>query len=147
MLGMSILNVYVYIFNFWIYLLSHAGSLLLRKSFSSCNKWASHCGGFSCCGPWALGAWTSAVVAGGPRVQISSCDSGVYLPCGMWNPPRPGLKPTSPVLAYEFLTIEPPGKSHGYIFKFRQVILFHTPNVGHYSEQCLYIFHLFILEL
>ena len=24
---------------------------------------ASHCGGFSCCGAWALGAWASVVVA------------------------------------------------------------------------------------
>ena len=59
-----------------IYLFRHAGSLLLWKSLSSCNEWASHCGAFSCCGPWALGAWASVAVAGGPRVQVSSCGSG-----------------------------------------------------------------------
>ena len=37
-----------------------------RGLFSSCGNWgatlrcgarASHCGGFSCCGAWALGTW------------------------------------------------------------------------------------------
>ena len=30
---------------------------------------ASHCGGFSCCRAWALGAWASVIVAHG----LSSC--------------------------------------------------------------------------
>ena len=34
-----------------------------------CGAWASHCGGFSCCGAWALGAQASVVVAHG----LSSC--------------------------------------------------------------------------
>ena len=33
------------------------------------------------------------------------------LPCGMWNLPRPGIKPMSPLLEGEFLTSGPPGKS------------------------------------
>ena len=35
------------------------------------------------------------------------------LPPGMWNLPRPGIKPVSPVLANGFLTLTsgPPGKS------------------------------------
>ena len=35
------------------------------------------------------------------------------LPGGMWNLPRPGIKPVSPALANGFLTLttEPPGKS------------------------------------
>ena len=28
---------------------------------SSCSVWASHCGGSSCCRPWALGAWALVV--------------------------------------------------------------------------------------
>ena len=46
-------------------------------AFSSWDEWvhcgaqASHCGGFSCCGAWALGAWASVVVARG----LSSCGS------------------------------------------------------------------------
>ena len=31
---------------------------------------------------------------------------------GMWDLPRPGLKPVSPALAGRFLTTPPPGKSH-----------------------------------
>ena len=34
-----------------------------------CGEWAPHCGGFSCCGAGALGAWASVVVACG----LSSC--------------------------------------------------------------------------
>ena len=33
------------------------------------------------------------------------------LPRGMWNCPRPGIRPMSPALAGNFLTTEPPGKS------------------------------------
>ena len=36
-----------------------------------CGAWASHCGGFSCCGAQALGAWATVVVARG----LSSCSS------------------------------------------------------------------------
>ena len=36
-----------------------------------CGAQASHCGGFSCCGAWALGAQASVVVARG----LSSCGS------------------------------------------------------------------------
>ena len=32
------------------------------ESYSSFGVQVSHCGGFSCCGAWALGAWASAVV-------------------------------------------------------------------------------------
>ena len=30
-----------------------------------CWVWVSHCGGFSCCGAWALGTWASVVVPHG----------------------------------------------------------------------------------
>ena len=36
-----------------------------------CGVWASHCGGFSCCGAQALGARASVVAARG----LSSCGS------------------------------------------------------------------------
>ena len=36
-----------------------------------CGAWASHCGGFFCCGARALGAQASVVVAHG----LSSCGS------------------------------------------------------------------------
>ena len=61
---------------------------------------ASHCSSL-CCLAQALGAWAS--VVGTPWV---------WLPLGMWDPPRPGIKPMSPALAGGFLTTGPPGKSH-----------------------------------
>ena len=41
------------------------------RSTLHCGAWASHCGGFSCCGARALGAQASVVVAPG----FSSCGS------------------------------------------------------------------------
>ena len=69
-------------------------------------KGASHCGGFSRCGAWALDAWASVVVA--LERRLSSC--GLVLR-SMWDLPRPGLEPVSPALAGGFLTTVPPGKS------------------------------------
>ena len=57
-----------------IFLGGCVGSLLLRAGFLQlrwaratlrCCVQASHCGGFSCCGAWALGAWASVVVVHG----------------------------------------------------------------------------------
>ena len=75
---------YLFIFlnsNLFIYLfIGCVGSSLLRTGFLQlqraettlhCGVWASHCGGFSCCGARALGAWASVVVAHG----LSSCGS------------------------------------------------------------------------
>ena len=45
-----------------------------------CGAWASHCGGFSCCGAWALGAQASVVVA--HRLSCSiAC--GIFLEQGL----------------------------------------------------------------
>ena len=71
-----------------------------------CGAWASHCGGFSCCGAWALGARASVVVACGLsscgsqalECRLSSCGAWTYLLRGMWDLPGPGLKPMSPTL-------------------------------------------------
>ena len=47
--------------------LLHVGFLQLRRAGATlhCGAWASHCGGFSCCGARALGARASVVVARG----------------------------------------------------------------------------------
>ena len=42
--------------------------------------------------------------------RLSSCGSRAQLLCGMWDLPRPGLKPVSPALAGRFSTTAPPGK-------------------------------------
>ena len=73
--------IYLFIFNLFIYfffgcigsLLLRAGFLWLRRAVATlhCGVRASHCGGFSCCGAWALGARASVVAARG----LSSCGS------------------------------------------------------------------------
>ena len=73
---------YKFVYLFFIYLfLAALGLHCCTWAFSSCSEWggvtlccgaqASHCGGFSCCGAWALGMRTSVVVACG----VSSCSS------------------------------------------------------------------------
>ena len=42
--------------------------------------------------------------------RLSGCGSRAQLPCGMWDLPRPGLEPVSPVLAGRFSNTAPPGK-------------------------------------
>ena len=42
--------------------------------------------------------------------RLSSCGSRVQPLRGMWDPPRPGLEPTSPALAGRLPTTVPPGK-------------------------------------
>ena len=45
--------------------------------------------------------------------RLSSCVALAYLPCSMWDLPRPGIEPMSPALADGFFTTGPPGKSEG----------------------------------
>ena len=52
------------------------------------------------------GVQASVVVARG----LGNCDALAQLLHGMWNLPRPGLKPVSPALAGRFFTTEPPRK-------------------------------------
>ena len=96
----SFLKVFIYLF---IYLfLAALGLCCCMRAFSSCRllfvvvhgllivvatlrcgAWASHCGGFSCCGARALGAGASVVVAHGLcscgswalEHRLSSCDA------------------------------------------------------------------------
>ena len=48
---------------------------------------------------------------GALEFRLSSCGIWDQLPHGMWDPPGPGIKRTSPALAGRFLTTGPPGKS------------------------------------
>ena len=81
-----------------------------------CVAQASYCGGFSCCGAWALGARASVVAARG----LSSCGSRASLLRRVWDLPGPGLKPVSPALAGRFLTTTPPGKSSSSVLFLRR---------------------------
>ena len=83
------------------------GLCCCTQSFSSCTTRASHCGGFSCYGAWALvfaayrlnncGSWV-------PERRLSSCGIWALLLCGFWDLPRPGMEPMSPASAGKFLT-------------------------------------------
>ena len=43
--------------------------------------------------------------------RLSSCGIQAYLLHSMWNLPRPGIEPMSPVLADRLLSTAPPGES------------------------------------
>ena len=86
---------------------------------SSCDGWASHCGGFSCCRGWTLGHLALEVAAHGVSNFSSQALSTVSVvvaqglscstACG-WDHPRSGTELMSPALASELFTTEPPGK-------------------------------------
>ena len=58
--------------HFYLFLfLAALGLCCCAQAILRCGSWASHCGGFSCCRAWALGAQASVVVALG----LSSCGS------------------------------------------------------------------------
>ena len=78
------------------------GLRFCARAFSSCGKWgplfiAVH-------GPLTIAA---SLVA---EHRLSNCGSRVQLLRGMWDLPRPGLKPVSPALAGGFSTTAPPVK-------------------------------------
>ena len=52
--------------------------------------------------------------------RLSSCGSRAQLLRGMWDLPRPGLKPVSPALAGRFSTTAPPGKPVFYFLRERE---------------------------
>ena len=77
------------------------------RAFSSCGKWGPLF--IAVCGPLI----TAASLVAEHRLQmhrLSNCGSWAQLLRGMWDLPRPGLKPVSPALAGRFSTTVPPGK-------------------------------------
>ena len=97
----------------------------MRGATLRCGAGASHCHGFSCCGARALDAWASIDVACGLSSRgsralerrLSSCGTRTHLLHGTWDPPGPGLEPTSPALAGGLPTTAPPGKPQNTFFK------------------------------
>ena len=67
------INLFILFIYFWLlwFFVAVRGFLYLRRAGVTlqCGVWASHRGGFSCCGARALGTWASVVVAHG----LSSC--------------------------------------------------------------------------
>ena len=102
------INLFIYLF------LAVLGLRFCARAFSSCGKWgplfiAVH-------GPFTVAA--SFVAAHRLQMRrLSSCGSRAQWLRGMWDPPRPGLKPVSPALAGRFSTTAPPGKPLLFFFK------------------------------
>ena len=98
-----LINLFIYFGLHWVFIAAWKLSLVAESGGYSSLR----CVGFSCWETQALGTQATVVVVHG----LSSCGTGAWLLCGMWDLPRPGLKPVSPALAGEFLTTVPPGKS------------------------------------
>lgn len=95
---------------------------------------ASHCSGFSGCGPRDLSARASGAVArrlscSGPQTQLLQ---------GMWDIPQPGIKPGSPALAGGFPTTGLPGSPFGLIFKDTSQGYLLEIRVLRFSEGCFH---------
>ena len=56
--------------------------------------------------------------------RLSNCGSRAHLLRGMWDPPRPGLKPVCPAPAGRLSPTAPPGKPPLFLFKLFFVYLF-----------------------
>ena len=58
-------------------------------------------------------------------LRLSNCGSRAQLLRGMWDLPRPGLEPVSPVLAGRFSTTAPPGKpSNDFLFRNTDLVVY-----------------------
>ena len=101
-------RLFFFFFLIFIYLFTAVlGLCFCVRAFSSCGKQ----------GPLLIAVrgplTTAASLVAEHRLQmrrLSSCGSRAQSLRGMWDPPRPGLKPVSPALAGRFSTTAPPGK-------------------------------------
>ena len=83
------------------------GLRFCAMAFSSCGKWGPLF--ITVRGPLTIAASFVAEHRLQTR-RLSSCGSRAQLLRGMWDPPRPRLKPASPALEGRFSTTAPPGK-------------------------------------
>ena len=91
------------------------GLRFCARAFSSCGKWGPLF--IAVRGPLSI----AASLVAEHRLQtrrLSSCGARALLLCGMWDLPRPGLKPVSPALAGRFSTTAPPGKPSTFFCKY-----------------------------
>ena len=93
------------------------GLRFCARAFSSCGKWGPLF--IAVRGPLTI----AASLVAEHRLQmrrLSNCGSRAQPLRGMWDLPRPGLKPVSPALASRFSTTAPPGKP--YVLDFYHVV-------------------------
>ena len=101
------LGFYSYFIYLFIFISGCVGSSVRARAFSGYGKWGPLF--IAVRGPFTI----AAPPAAGHRLQtrrLSSCGSRAQLLRGMWDPPRPGLEPVSPILAGRFSTTASPGK-------------------------------------
>ena len=105
---LQIMQFFFFLINLFIYLfMAVLGLRFCARAFSSCGKRGPLF--FAVHGPLTI---VASLVAE-HRLQtrrLSSCGARAQLPRGMWDLPRPGLKPVSPALAGRLSTTAPPGK-------------------------------------
>ena len=77
---------FIYFWLHWVFVAVRGLSLVAASGGYSllCSAWASHCGGFSCCGAGTLGVWASVVVACGLSSYGSRALEGRLSSCGAW---------------------------------------------------------------
>ena len=97
---------------YFILLMAVLGLRFCARAFSSCGKRGPLF--ITVRGPLTI----AASLVAEHRLQtrrLSNCGSWSQLLRGMWDLPRPGLKPVSPALAGRFSTTAPPGKPYGFL--------------------------------
>ena len=95
---------FYFLFNLFM---AELGLRFYARAFSSCGKRGPLF--IAVRGPLTI----AASLVAEHRLQthgLSNCGSQAQLLCGIWDLPRPGLKPVSPALAGRLSTTEPPGK-------------------------------------
>ena len=111
---------HLYVPAFFIYLFIYLfmtvlGLRFCARALSSCGKWGPLF--IAVRGPLIIAA--SLVAEHRLRTRrLSNCGSRAQLLRGMWDLPRPGLKPVSPALAGRLSTTAPPGKPSFFHFEF-----------------------------
>ena len=97
------LFIYLFIWLHWVFVAACGLSLVAAS------------GGYSSLWCVGLSLWWFLLLRsmGSRHMGFSSCGPRSQLLHGMWDLPRPGIKPVSPELAGGFLTTAPPGKSLG----------------------------------
>ena len=118
-----LLNSFIYFWLNWFFIPEHGLSLVaVSRGYSSMTctnfslQWlllaeASHCRGFSLQSMGSGYTAFSSCSLWAPDCGLRSCGSWAMLPLGMWDLPRPGTEPVSPVMTGGFLTTGSLGKS------------------------------------
>ena len=122
------------------------GLRFCARAFSSCGEWGPLF--IAVRGPLTI----AASLVAEHRLQtrrLSSCGSRAQLLRGMWDPPRPGLKPVCPALAGRLSTTVPPGKPPFFSFNIsiRMFVLpwFFSHLYCHYFDN-IYIYFFWIIS-